>query len=735
MAKSVGKHIPEIVLNPAAETSTEVLIVDDERDFLKMAKECLESRGNFRAETALSVEDAMRKLKKKNYEVIISDYVMPSKNGLEFLRDLRSSGNNVPFIIFTGKGREEVAIKALNLGASQYLNKNGDPETVYGQLAHSVRQVVQRKSARDRLRASEERYRNLFEMAPDGIVTLDMKGVITSCNAAVMRLTGYYRDEVVGKHFSELGFLNSTDAPRYLALFASILRGEQPKPFEVTWHNKNGTSHVSEFHVSLIKTDDQPIGIQAIARNITDRKITEQRIRENEQKFAQLFKDNPEATIFLDPDFRIADVNPRFTKLFGYSLDEAKGKHTEDLIVPKDRVDELEGLHNNAKNGQVYLDTVRRAKGGNQIFVSVSAAPIGASEKLIGYVVIYRDITDRKKAEEELRESRRHFRKLFDLIVDPVGIVDKKGKILEVTDSVEKITGFKREDLVGRNFLRTKIATAKSKVILMKNLAKRMMGVHLPPYEVEILTKDGRKLPYEVNAAKIEYKGKPADLVVFRDVSQRKKMEEKLRVVGGLTRHDIRNKLSTITGNIYLAKKSLAGHDKTLDYLSDAESAIHQVVRILDFARNYERLGVEKLVPTDVGKAFEGAASLFPSLDNIEIVNSCLGLKILADSLLPQLFYNLIDNSLKHGQKVSQIKFYCEQTKNQLRLIYEDDGVGIPATQKKLVFKEGWGRDTGYGLYLARKTCEVYGWSIEEAGKSGRGVRFIITIPNESSNR
>ncbi len=115
-------------------------------------------------------------------------------------------------------------------------------------------------------------------------------------------------------------------------------------------------------------------------------------------------------------------------------------------------------------------------------------------------------------------------------MVDPVVIVDGKGKFLEITDKVEEITGFKKEELLGKNFLRSKIVTAKSKAILMKNLAKRMMGMDVAPYEVEVLTKDGRKIPYEINAAKMEYKGKPADMVVFRDITKRKKAEEVLRV-------------------------------------------------------------------------------------------------------------------------------------------------------------------------------------------------------------
>lgn len=139
------------------------------------------------------------------------------------------------------------------------------------------------------------------------------------------------------------------------------------------------------------------------------------------------------------------------------------------------------------------------------------------------------DNISKAKLEEELAESQRHFQTLFNTMTDPVAIVDEGGIFLEVTDKVVEFTGFKKEELLGRNFLRTKIATNKSKAIMVKNLAKRMAGMKLAPYEMEVLTKDGRKLPYELNASKIVYKGKPADMVVFRDISKRKQAEKKLR--------------------------------------------------------------------------------------------------------------------------------------------------------------------------------------------------------------
>jgi len=159
MTKSTAESLTEVVVDLTEKAPIRILHVDDETGFLKVAKQCLEMEGTFQVDTAVSVEEALKKMKKKTFDVIVSDYMMPEKDGLEFLKELREKKNNIPFIMFTGKGREEVAINALNFGADQYLNKIGDPETVYGELAHGIHQAVEKSEVSIKLRQSLENIR------------------------------------------------------------------------------------------------------------------------------------------------------------------------------------------------------------------------------------------------------------------------------------------------------------------------------------------------------------------------------------------------------------------------------------------------------------------------------------------------------------------------------------------------------------------------------------------------
>jgi len=405
MHKSAVESQPEIILSLNEKPILiRVLYVDDEAEFLKLTRELLEMEGEFQIETALSVQEAFEKLNEKKFDAIVSDYMMPEKDGLALLKELREKGNNIPFIVFTGKGTEEVAKEALNLGADHYINKTGEPETVYSELAQSITKAVKIRESEQALRDREQRFRAIGDSAAEALVSIDAQGKIVFWNKMAEKISGYSADEMIGKSASD--FVAPKDSLRAKELLKDILSQVNIRNAELTVLTKDGREFLAEVSASpILDCSGKPVSIVVVTKGITESKKAAQSIRESQQKFERLFRENPEAAVYLSPDFHIRDINPRFTELFAYSLDEIKGKDINDVVVPSGKLEEAEMLDGKAEKGYVYYDTVRKKKDGSLVPVSVSAAPITVEGKLVGHVALYKDISELKRTEEALKET------------------------------------------------------------------------------------------------------------------------------------------------------------------------------------------------------------------------------------------------------------------------------------------------------------------------------------------
>jgi len=745
MTESTVEASTGICISPLEEAQIRILHVDDETGFLKVAKQILETR-DFKVDMASSVEEAIEKLKRIRYEVIVSDYQMPGKDGLQFLQELRKAGNQIPFIIFTGKGREEVAIRALNLGADCYLNKVGDPETVYTELEYAVRKTAKGKRAEEALKDSEEKFRGLFENAKDIIVLMDSKGNVISINNAAIKY-GFKKGDITGK--SMYKFVTKKHWPKLLKDLVQLSRGKSTDGI-LEINTPKGMKNV-EYSTSPIIVKGKPVGIQAILRDVTERKEAEFSLKESEEKYRNLVELAPDSIMTFDFKGVITSCNAASATLSGYSKDELIGKHFSKIgsIRTRDIPKFLKMMPSTIRGkAPKPFEVTYLHKDGTTRLGEVHISLMKAHGKNIGLQAIMRDITERKTAEERIRESERKYRNIVELSPDGIAVMNMKGFVISINPAFSKLTGFSKEELVGKHF--TKLGTLRMRDLptYLKYFRSMIRGRLPDTYEFKYVRKDGSLRSGDARFRFLVEDGRRVGLqAVLRDITERKKAEEtvnktlaklkelneKLEVVGGLTRHDIRNKLSTVLGRIFLAKQKLGEYPEAQEDLAEAQRAVKDAEQILNFAKEYESLGQEELAYVSVGDNVKSALSLLPmagaELEGIKITDECQGVQVLADSMLQQLFYNLIDNSVKHGKSVSQIGIRCKTEKNALKLIYEDNGAGIKKSEKEKIFKKGYGKGTGYGLYLIKKMCEVYGWTIKETGKQGKGAQFTITIP------
>ena len=202
---------------------------------------------------------------------------------------------------------------------------------------------------------------------------------------------------------------------------------------------------------------------------------------------------------------------------------------------------------------------------------------------------------------------------------------------------------------------------------------------------------------------------------------------KKLNLLSSITRHDIENQLTALLAYIELSKMNV--QDPELRKLIDKEEIVaNSIERQIEFTRTYEDIGVKAPLWQDL----QHISILSPVLERngIDLSLSTGDLEVYADPLLEKVFENIVDNSIRHGERVRHISVSYEKRGTGLAIIYYDDGIGVVATDKEKIFEKGFGKNTGLGLFLTREILSITGLSIRECGQFGSGVRFEIEVPD-----
>jgi PAS domain S-box-containing protein len=722
-----------------------VLHVDDDAEFLAVAKQVLEEQDQFQVDTALSARDALEKLKASEFDAVVADYQMPGKNGLELLKELRQERIEIPFVLFTCKGKAEIAIEALNSGVERYIDKQGNAEATYEELKRSICSAVRKRRIEQTLKESENLLRQITENMQDMLLLTDANLLCTYASASHKWILGYEPSEMIGK--SVYDFVHPDDLARAMKAAEKAFKDNSGGKMEVRVRRADGSYVLSE-GIGKILTDEngQFTGVVLTSRDITERKRIEQTLKQSEGKYRRLFEEALDAIFVADAETgKLIDCNRAATELVGKPKSELIGMHQRFLHPQNESQGEFSRSfeqHLKDKEGQIIESQVTTKNGEiRDVTIKANLFEVNGRRMLRG---VFRDITESKKSLEKVRFQAR----LLNAVGQAVIATDTKGNITYWNRAAEQLYGWPESEVLGRNIV--DITPAEASREQATSIMDRLVAGESWSGEFTAKRRDGMLFQAIVTDAPIiDEKGECVGIVgVSTDITEQKWMQEvfneaiakvvelndKLQVVESLTRHDIRNKLSALNGRIFLLKRRLSGNPEALSHLKEMELNYQQMLRILEFERVYAQVGAEELAYIAVEQSLNEAASLFSDLKGAKLINDCHGLTVLADSLLRQLFYNLIDNSLKYGEKISQIRVYCEESEDCLRLVYEDDGVGVAEEMKGDLFREGFGKGTGYGLYLIKRICEAYGWDIQETGKKGGGVRFVMTIPKAEKN-
>ncbi len=393
-----------------------VLFVDDEPDILVICKRYLEQTGRFTVNTAMSAREALEILCTIPHDAVVADYQMPDMDGIAFLKVLREQYPALPFLLFTGRGREDIAIAAFENGADCYVKKGGTPTKQFEELAQKIQQVVEREVESKRVREMDTIFREVFNNANDAIflheMTPDGPGKYILVNDVALRWLGYSPSEIMT--MSPLDIVPDAVMSAVLPKAMKALSADGHATFESVHRRKDGGTYPVEVSCHTLAFNRRTVAF-SIVRDITGRKQAEAALCESEGKWRTLAESTPVAIMIHQGD-HLVYINPAGEWMTGYSAGELYAMNFWDFTAPEFRqiVRERGRQRQNGERLPYSYDVRIIAKDGSPKWISVTGNQIQYSGRPAGLISAV-DITERKKSEDLIALTSRKLALMNDM--------------------------------------------------------------------------------------------------------------------------------------------------------------------------------------------------------------------------------------------------------------------------------------------------------------------------------
>jgi PAS domain S-box-containing protein len=343
------------------------------------------------------------------------------------------------------KSGEEIAI---SFAASVIKDAKGDPKT----LVAVMRDITRRKRAEEALKEREENFRVLIENSMDISVITNADLTVRYVSPSIERTLGYRPEEIIGRNALE--FLSPDDVQYIIRNFDTFTQKPgQPVALEIRFLHKDGSWRVIEGITNNLVSDPTVTGFVINARDVTERKWAEEMLREREEHFRALTENSLDGIAIVNEDLTIGYESPSAERILGYKLEELIGKSIFDLIHPDDKDNTLKTFRRLAKHpAQTIPATVRLLhKDATWHVMEATANNLLNNPAVRGVVINYRDVTERQRAQEALKQREAHFRVMIENSLDDVAILNSKGDILYQSPSIERVLGYKLEEHKGKS--------------------------------------------------------------------------------------------------------------------------------------------------------------------------------------------------------------------------------------------------------------------------------------------
>jgi PAS domain S-box-containing protein len=502
-----------------------VLHVDDRPDFSDLVVTFLEREDDrFTVETATSACEGLECLATDTFDCVVSDYDMPGTDGIEFLESVRESYPDLPFILFTGKGSEEIASEAISAGVTDYLQKGGDTSK-YTVLANRIRNSVEKYRAQRELADREQRLNLFFEQSPLGVIEWDETFDLVRMNGSAESILGYSQDDLAGRSWETI--VSESDMAGVDDVVEALL--EDTGGYHSINENvrKDGERIVCEWHNRVVTDDDgEVVAVFSQFQDVTERETAQRELREEREFVRQALDTLDDVFYVIGPEGDIRRWNRRLSEVTGYSDERIADMDAIDLFPQAEREHIEEAIDETLTSGSVVVESDLRTADGERVPTEFTGARLTDSNgDLVGLVGIGRDISERRAREERLQESTARLEALFEHSPDLIDVLDTDGIIRDVNRRFREELGYTAEELMGKPIWEVDAVVDEDDV---RHLLADFETGERRTFEGEYERSDGTSLPVEVHLLRLDLNQNDRFVAISRNISERKTLQSNL---------------------------------------------------------------------------------------------------------------------------------------------------------------------------------------------------------------